>query len=75
MFKIVKSIENTRLFNIMFDSYLRDCIVDVMLTKECILFSVKNNDIHQIITQDECSDNMANFINMLESVDELDLTQ
>lgn len=69
MYKIDKSVENTRLFNIMFDSYLRDIIFDIKLTKKCIFFSIKNNDLLKIITKDEGSEDMANFINMLESVD------
>lgn len=70
MFMISKSVENTRLFNIMFDSFLKDIVCDIKLTKEYIFFSTEDNDISQIIAKDEGSENMANFINMLETVEE-----
>lgn len=68
MFKITKSTENTRLFNIMLDNY-KDYIFDLKLTKDCIFFSVKDNDISQIISKDEGSKEMANFINIVETVE------
>lgn len=68
MFKITKSSENTRLFNIMLDNY-KDYIFDLKLTKDCIFFSVKDNDISQIISKDEGSKEMANFINIVETIE------
>ena len=68
MFKITKSSENTRLFNIMLDNY-KDYIFDLKFTKDCIFFSVIDDDISQIISKDEGSKEMANFINIIETVE------
>ncbi len=68
MFKITKSSENTRLFNIMLDNY-KDYIFNLKLTKDSIFFSVIDDDISQIISKDEGSKEMANFINIIETVE------